>query len=35
VLSANPLIVPPETLAAVQVVRTLVGGRTVHPRQAP
>ena len=35
VLSANPLIVPPETLAAVQVVRTLVGGRTVYARQAP
>jgi predicted amidohydrolase YtcJ len=35
VLSANPLTVPPEDLASLQVLRTMVGGRTVYPRQAP
>jgi predicted amidohydrolase YtcJ len=31
VLDANPLTVPPEELGSLQVLRTMVGGRTVYP----
>ena len=35
VLNANPLAVPAAELAAVQVLRTVVGGRTVYRREEP